>query len=88
MIACVPFLVLLEPTPLLYAGVIAGHVVLSLVVFRYSRAIFLAVDHALDPGAAAGGGDDRGDAAVPARPRPAPGLARRRSVRREPASVT
>jgi uncharacterized protein (DUF983 family) len=86
-VACVPFLVLLEPTSLLYAGVVAGHVALSLVVFRYSRAVFLAVDYWLDPSSPArGGGDDPGGLAAPVRPRP-PRVVRRRA-RREPAGVT
>jgi uncharacterized protein (DUF983 family) len=92
---CVPFVVLLEPTPGLYAAVILGHVVLSLLVFRYSRAIFLAVDYWLDPAMPASGGDDPGDAAAaPVRPLPAP--ERRRAGRllrvsrrpRETADVT
>ncbi len=78
-LVCVPFLVLLEPTPLLYAGVLGGHVVLSLLAFRYSRAIFLALDYYLDPAAPAGGGDDPGGAAAGVRPRPGPGLALRRA---------
>lgn len=85
-LVCLPFLLLFEPTPLLNAAVILGHVVLSLLVFRYSRAIFLAVDWYLDPASPGGGGDDPGGAASPARPRPAPGLARRRPGRRLRAS--
>jgi len=85
---CVPFVVLFEPTPVLYAAVILGHVILSLLVFRYSRAVFLAIDYWLDPAPPAAPGDDPGDATVPARPRPVPGRARRRAVRREPAGVT
>lgn len=75
---CIPFLVLLEPTPLLYACVIGGHVAVSLVLFRYSRALFLAVDYCLDPGAPACGGDDPGPAGDAVPPRPVPGTARRR----------
>ncbi|MFI5401439.1 MAG: DUF983 domain-containing protein [Planctomycetota bacterium] len=92
-LVCLPFLIVFEPTPLLYAAVILGHVVLSLLVFRYSRAIFLALDYWLDPAPAPGGGDDRGGAPAPARPQPPlAGLARRagravRSGRREPAAV-
>jgi uncharacterized protein (DUF983 family) len=93
-LVCVPVLVLLEPTPLLQAGVILGHVVLSLLAFRYSRAIFLALDWYLDPAAPAGGGDDPGGAAAGVRPRPSPGLALRRAPKgrgsrrgREPVDV-
>jgi len=83
---CVPFLVLLEPTPVLYAGVLGGHVALSLIVFRYSRAIFLTVDYYLDPGAATGSGEDPGGATASERPFPPPGFARRRPDRRVGAS--
>jgi hypothetical protein len=73
----VPFLVLFEPTPLLYAAVLAGHVALSLTVFRYSRALFLALDYYLDPAVPPGPGDEGGGAPARARPRPAPGTRRR-----------
>jgi uncharacterized protein (DUF983 family) len=76
-ILCVPALVLLDPTPALHAAVLSGHVLLSLMVFRYSRALFLAVDYRLDPGTGAGGDDDPGGPAGPGRPLPAPGSARR-----------
>ncbi|HEX5136083.1 MAG TPA: hypothetical protein VFY93_03865 [Planctomycetota bacterium] len=87
-ILCVPFLVLFPPTPLLYAGVLLGHVAVSVAIFRYSRALFLAVDFYLDPGAPAVNGDDPGGLGLPERPRPAPGHARRapggrRASRRE-----
>jgi len=88
---CVPFVVLFEPTPAIYAAVILGHVILSLLVFRYSRAVFLGIDYWLDPGPPGARGDDPGDATAPARPRPMPGRARRRArraVHREPAGVT
>jgi uncharacterized protein (DUF983 family) len=78
---CVPFLVLLEPTPLLYTGVLVGHVLISLLIFRYSRALFLAIDYYLDPVAPAGG-DDPGGAGVAERVPPAPGTARRAPLRR------
>lgn len=78
-LVCLPLLVLLEPTPLLQAGVILGHVVLSLVLFRWSRAVFLAVDWYLDPAAPKGGGDDPDGTAAGVRPRPVPGFALRRA---------
>jgi hypothetical protein len=81
-ILCVPFLVLFEPTPALYAGVLAGHVAVSLAIFRYSRALFLAIDFYLDPGPPAGGGDDTGGLGLPERPFPAPGFGRRVPGRR------
>jgi hypothetical protein len=91
---CVPLLLIFEPTPALYAVVIAGHVLVSLAIFRYSRALFLAVDYYLDPGPPAGGGDDPGGTGPPERPFPLPGTARRvpglrRASRRErePADV-
>jgi len=74
---CIPFLVILEPTALLYAGILSGHVLVSVLIFRYSRALFLAVDYYLDPGVPAGGGDDRGGVGVPERPTPTPGSSRR-----------
>jgi hypothetical protein len=82
-ILCVPFLVLFDPTPALYAGVLLGHAALSLAIFRYSRALFLAVDFYLDPGPPARGGDDLRDPAPPARPFPVPGTARRVPGRRQ-----
>jgi uncharacterized protein (DUF983 family) len=78
----VPFLVLLEPSPALYAGVLGGHVLVSVAIFRYSRAIFLAVDFYLDPGPPPAGGDDKGGLGWPERPFPVPGTARRLPGRR------
>jgi uncharacterized protein (DUF983 family) len=75
--ACVPFLMFLEPTPAVYAALLGGHVLVSLVVFRYSRAIFLALDYYVDPAAPASGGDEGRGLGEPARPRPAPGSRRR-----------
>lgn len=77
----VPFLVLLDPSPALYAGVLGGHVLVSVAIFRYSRAIFLAVDFCLDPGPPPPGGDDTGGL-WPERPFPVPGTARRLPGRR------
>jgi len=76
-VLCVPFLMLFPPTPLLYTGVMLGHVALSVAIFRYSRALFLAVDFYLDPGTPARDGDDPGGLGLPDRPYPTPGHARR-----------
>ena len=54
----VPILILMTPTPAMLAAVIAGHVALSLLLFRFSRAFFLGVDFMLDP--AKPGDDDDG----------------------------
>jgi hypothetical protein len=71
-----------EPTPALQAIVLGGHVLVSVAIFRYSRAIFLAVDYYLDPGSPAGGGDDPGGLGLPDRPFPEPGTSRRVPGRR------
>lgn len=76
-LVCLPFLVLFEPTPMLYAAVLAGHVLLSVAVFRYSRAIFLAVDYYLDPAPQEGADDGPEGLGVPERPVPVPGAGRR-----------
>jgi hypothetical protein len=85
-LVCLPFLVLLEPTALVYAAVLSGHVLLSLLLFRYSRALFLALDYYADPAAPGAAGDGGDGAAEPARPRPAPGISLRRAGRRPRAS--
>jgi len=88
-----PLLLLFEPTPLLQTALLAGHVLLSLTLFRYSRAVFLALDFYLDPVGPPGRGDDRDRPAAPARPRTPPGALRRaeplpRGSRRERPGVT
>ena len=56
-----PILILAKPTPALLAAVIAGHVLLSLLLHRFSRALFLGVDYFLDPaGPPSDDGDDDG----------------------------
>ena len=45
----VPAFIFLRPTPLLVCAVIAGHIILSVLLFRYSRATFLCFDYMLDP---------------------------------------
>jgi uncharacterized protein (DUF983 family) len=59
----VPFLVLFGASPLAQALAVLGHVVLSLAIYRYSRAVFLAFDYKIDPSRDDGGdsgGDDDG----------------------------
>lgn len=73
----IPLLIILGSTPAVQAGVIVGHVACSLLLLRYSRAVFVGLDYYLDPGEADGGDDDGLDGAVPANPRP------RRPLRRE-----
>jgi uncharacterized protein (DUF983 family) len=71
----VPVLVLVTPTPALLGAVIAGHVVLSLLLFRWSRALFLGIDYFIDP-ARPDHDDDDGPGGMPAvLPDPLPGLA-------------
>jgi hypothetical protein len=48
---CVPALILAGPATSVMVGVVIGHVVVSLTLFRYSRAIFLGLDYLLDPAA-------------------------------------
>lgn len=56
----VPVLLLVPATPLMMTGVIAGHVVVSLLLFRWSRAFFLAFDYLLDPTPPGSDDDDSG----------------------------
>ena len=83
---CIPLLVALGRTPLVMAGVILGHIGLSLVLFRLSRSVFLAVDYFVDPGDAPPGDDDDDGGPPLIRPRTPGGLGRRRARRRELAS--
>lgn len=46
---CVPILIVYGSSTAVQCALIAGHVLLSLVLFRYARAVFLAIDHRLDP---------------------------------------
>ena len=55
-----PVLLFVDPTPLLLGAVIAGHVALSLLLHRYSRALFLGVDYLVDPANPPPGDDDEG----------------------------
>lgn len=82
---CVPIVVFAGTTPVALGAVVATHVVVSLVVFRYSRAVFLGLDYYFDPAPPPGKDDDDGRAS-PVRPRTPPLLARRRARRRERAS--
>ncbi|MHC4133457.1 MAG: hypothetical protein ACYS0K_00595 [Planctomycetota bacterium] len=53
---CIPVLILAGRSPFVLGAVIAAHVVLSLAVFRYSRALFLGLDYLFDPARPPGGG--------------------------------
>jgi len=46
-----PLLIFLRPTPFSLGAVIFGHVLLSIAMHRYSRAIFLGIDYLVDPDA-------------------------------------
>ena len=80
----IPLLILLGSTPAVQVGVVGGHVVCSLLLFRYSRAFFIGLDFYVDPGLAEGDndGDDEG---VPVAPRPRHPFRRARQNRRKPA---
>ena len=75
-VICIPLLIVLGRTPAAMAGVIALHVALSLVAFRYSRSFFLAVDYYIDPGAPPPRDDDD-DGEPIIRPRTPPTFGRR-----------
>ena len=49
MVVAVPVIIFGKPTPLLLLAVIGGHVLLSLLLFRFSRALFLGLDYMCDP---------------------------------------
>ncbi len=66
-----PLLILLGSAPMVQLGVIVGHVLCSVFLFRYSRAIFIGFDYFLDPGELAGDDDGgAGGATVPRKPTP------------------
>ena len=65
----IPLLFVFGPTPLVQVSVIVGHVACSLLLFRYSRAIFVGVDYHLDPGAPESD-DQGGGGGVPVKPTP------------------
>jgi len=83
-----PLLVILGPTPAVQAGAILGHVACSLLLFRYSRSIFIGIDYFLDPGPPEsddGGGD--GNEGVPTKPAPRSPRRGAKVPRRIPAPV-
>ena len=51
----IPLLILLGPSPAVQIGVILGHVICSILLFRWSRALFIGFDYYVDPGPAEGG---------------------------------
>jgi len=55
-----PVLLFADPTPALLTTVIVGHLALSLLLHRYSRALFLAVDYLVDPADPPQGDDGEG----------------------------
>jgi uncharacterized protein (DUF983 family) len=85
-LVCFPVLLVAGPTPLAMVLVIAGHVAVSLAVFRWSRSLFLGLDYYFDP-AAPPREDDRDEGErSPASPRTPPSVHRRRALFRERAS--
>ena len=58
----VPIMVLVYASPAMQAAAVLGHLIVSLAIYRYSRATFLALDYKLDPASPDGGdpGDDDG----------------------------
>jgi len=85
MVVAVPVIIFVKPTPLLLSAVIGGHVLLSLLLFRLSRALFLGLDYMCDPAAPESPDDgfDDGIAELLQPPPPAGGANRRpRTARR------
>ena len=77
-----PVLVLFDPTPWLLGAVIGGHLVLSVALHRYSRAVFLGIDYLVDPGMPSDGDDGEGGAREIVWP-PAPGRSARAPVKND-----
>ena len=65
-----PVLFVAGTSPATVTFVILGHVVLSLAIFRWSRAIFVGLDYLLDPAVPSPGDDDGREGRAPRRPRP------------------
>lgn len=85
MVVAVPVIIFVKPTPLLLSAVIGGHVLLSLLLFRFSRALFLGLDYMCDPAAPESPDDgfDDGIAELLQPPSPAGGANRKpRTARR------
>ena len=78
---CIPVLMVVPSSAGLLVGVILGHVVLSLALFRWSRSLFLGIDYFIDPSRPDKPDDDDGPGGVPAAmPPDPPALARRAPV--------
>jgi uncharacterized protein (DUF983 family) len=83
-----PLLIILGPTPAVQAGAILGHIVCSLLMFRYSRSIFIGLDYFLDPGPPeSGDGDGGGSEGMPGEPAPRAPRRAAKLPRRTPAPV-
>ena len=80
MLVCLPVILIAGATPVILGCAIVGHVVFSLLAFRYSRAAFIGIDFLLDPGLPPPPDDDH-RAREPARPRPPSDKASRRRSR-------
>jgi len=65
-----PMVIVFGPTPTMQGIAILGHIVCSLLLFRYSRSIFIGLDYMLDPGAPETDDDDGGNEGVPVKPSP------------------
>ena len=83
-----PLLIVLGPTPTVQACAILGHIACSLLMFRYSRSIFIGIDYFLDPGPPASEDDDgEGNEGVPDEPTPRAPRRGAKLPRRMPAPV-
>ena len=84
----IPLLIVLGPTPLVQAIAILGHIACSLLLFRYSRSVFIGIDYFLDP-APPESGDDGGEGSdgVPVEPKPRAPRRGTKVGRRAPAPV-
>jgi uncharacterized protein (DUF983 family) len=69
---CVPILIVFGSSTAIQCALIAGHVILSLLLFRYARAVFLAIDYRLDPVRPPADGDGGLGAIDPVGPRMPP----------------
>ena len=84
-----PLLIVLGPTPAVQAGAILGHVVCSLLLFRYSRSFFIGIDYFLDPGPPESNDDDgEGNEGVPSEPAPRAPRRGTKVARRLPAAAS
>ncbi len=79
----VPVLILFGDPVWVKVGAIAGHALLSLLLFRWSRAAFIGIDYLIDPDAGEARDDGHEGGEEPAFPRrrpPSPHAARRRRL--------